>query len=575
MSNLPRRPISIVASPTYQSPNIASTANMMAYKYKPLPNADSFRLLTVAPVHGTKDSIICSLQHAPLGKDIAYTALSYSWGMNEDGDATLSESILVDGRLLKITRNLYQGLQRIFSGYQQQLPIWIDAVCIDQGSIEERNGQVAKMAEIYVNACKLFVWLGEPTECGDGERAATLVDCLRQDAHLPRQEHFITTPDGDTAQLCTSNALMHVQWSDDIVGAPVDEDLKTIHELVRRTFNDTQLIASAQELARLLTAFGSTRYWHRRWVIQEIFHTNHSDAQVLWGSAVIPLAHVAEAMNFCEVNPCWEKLCDILDLKHEDTYVDVPQAARYVDYVLSLQKNLKDEPWHDDVLAYALNLSIDQACSDPRDRVYALLSIDAKTTLRPDYALPAATVYTSFVANLLEDEQRLGGLLHQAVGHYYISYQDEISQALPSWCVDLRKYFFEPHRQQALGPCHIVDLSMLVCSTVVVGRLDDGLELDYRSGRSGSSFPHSMKEPCKLENIWGRGCKAGDSICMFEAFENQPGQAGDTRPRRTAFILQKLDHPVLAHRLVGHCFLNIAKGCWKSQDHHVQTMRIC
>jgi hypothetical protein len=39
--------------------------------------------------------------------------------------------------------------------------LWVDALCIDQANIKERNAQVAKMADIYRNARSVRVWLGE------------------------------------------------------------------------------------------------------------------------------------------------------------------------------------------------------------------------------------------------------------------------------------------------------------------------------------------------------------------------------------------------------------------------------
>jgi hypothetical protein len=42
--------------------------------------------------------------------------------------------------------------------------LWIDAICIDQASPDEKNVQVAMMADIYGNAKKVVVWLGEGTK---------------------------------------------------------------------------------------------------------------------------------------------------------------------------------------------------------------------------------------------------------------------------------------------------------------------------------------------------------------------------------------------------------------------------
>jgi len=40
--------------------------------------------------------------------------------------------------------------------------MWIDAVCINQRSMEERNHQVSQMGAIYRNAFQVVVWLGDP-----------------------------------------------------------------------------------------------------------------------------------------------------------------------------------------------------------------------------------------------------------------------------------------------------------------------------------------------------------------------------------------------------------------------------
>jgi hypothetical protein len=39
-------------------------------------------------------------------------------------------------------------------------PLWIDALCIDQFNIQERNSQLALMGQIYSNA-HVIIWLGE------------------------------------------------------------------------------------------------------------------------------------------------------------------------------------------------------------------------------------------------------------------------------------------------------------------------------------------------------------------------------------------------------------------------------
>jgi hypothetical protein len=39
--------------------------------------------------------------------------------------------------------------------------MWVDALCINQGNLEERKQQVQLMAKIYSKAHRVIVWLGK------------------------------------------------------------------------------------------------------------------------------------------------------------------------------------------------------------------------------------------------------------------------------------------------------------------------------------------------------------------------------------------------------------------------------
>lgn len=85
--------------------------------------------------------------------DFPWSALSYTWG-----DATDSSRVIVvsdnDGdRHIPVTRNLEDALRHIRSAWADQV-LWVDAICIDQGShpdaLEERAWHVRLMHHIYV-----------------------------------------------------------------------------------------------------------------------------------------------------------------------------------------------------------------------------------------------------------------------------------------------------------------------------------------------------------------------------------------------------------------------------------------
>jgi len=52
--------------------------------------------------------------------------------------------------------------------------MWIDAICINQNDISERNNQVRQMGAIYSQASQVVVWLGEET--GDSGRAIAFLE---------------------------------------------------------------------------------------------------------------------------------------------------------------------------------------------------------------------------------------------------------------------------------------------------------------------------------------------------------------------------------------------------------------
>lgn len=84
----------------------------------------------------------------------AYDALSYTWG-----DQSHTFPFVVDGRTLHIHHNLKEALPYL-ARRQSSLPIWIDALCINQSDEAEKAVQVRRMYAIYRQAARVWVWLG-------------------------------------------------------------------------------------------------------------------------------------------------------------------------------------------------------------------------------------------------------------------------------------------------------------------------------------------------------------------------------------------------------------------------------
>ena len=88
-------------------------------------------------------SIQCELHCFPLASTPSYTALSYRWGA-----AWPTNVIIINGRRFVIRENLWHFLhQKCIENSRDYY--WIDAICIDQCNIKERNHQVSLMRDIY------------------------------------------------------------------------------------------------------------------------------------------------------------------------------------------------------------------------------------------------------------------------------------------------------------------------------------------------------------------------------------------------------------------------------------------
>lgn len=123
--------------------------------YDPLDQSrDCLRVLTLLPGVKSKDEIRCELETRTFMTKPDYEALSYTWG-----DAPVSHKITINGQPFSIRENLYQALERLRFPDKRRT-IWVDAICINQEEVVERNYEVSLMSFIYTRARRVLVWLG-------------------------------------------------------------------------------------------------------------------------------------------------------------------------------------------------------------------------------------------------------------------------------------------------------------------------------------------------------------------------------------------------------------------------------
>jgi hypothetical protein len=134
-----------------------------SYSYRSVDSSSrGFRLAILQPSAHFPASITCNLAEVTLDDHPIYEALSYVWG-----DHNIQATLQIEGASLKVTTNLELAL-RYLRLPDKPRTIWIDAICIDQSNIEERNQQVGLMKGIYSSCAVDLVWIGESDENTQG-----------------------------------------------------------------------------------------------------------------------------------------------------------------------------------------------------------------------------------------------------------------------------------------------------------------------------------------------------------------------------------------------------------------------
>jgi hypothetical protein len=111
------------------------TNSLQLFTYTPLVGPRNFRILHLARRRGEASvnhedlELHASLVEASLDSVPEYFALSYTWG-----DPAPVGRIFINGRVLGITRNCADALQRMLMGKAERL-IWVDSICINQGGM--------------------------------------------------------------------------------------------------------------------------------------------------------------------------------------------------------------------------------------------------------------------------------------------------------------------------------------------------------------------------------------------------------------------------------------------------------
>ncbi|KAI0969273.1 heterokaryon incompatibility protein-domain-containing protein [Xylaria arbuscula] len=330
-------------------------------------------------------TIKCEIISTSLTKPPPYTAISYAWG-----DADNKRSIQLGQVNVSVAVNLFGALDAVRKR-EEDILVWVDALCIDQQNHTERSQQVQLMTEIYAKATQVAIWLG-PSE-NDSQLAIDLLQDLVIGENDPeRISALLLFP----AQLRAIEAVVHLFQRD---------------------------------------------YWKRLWVVQEVF--NAKSIKVFCGGSIgIPWQIYTKAAHIFQdhkgdldswfsthPNPRSSKRNSALPSSLSCSQVLVYEGPNSLLDMNSANSLLETGSLLNIMRAYRRKLT-----SEPRDKVFGILGVLPEPVRREflvDYNLSVKKIYTNVVDFLLSTTNRLDVICES------IHFPKQTGVAnLPSWVPD-------------------------------------------------------------------------------------------------------------------------------------------
>lgn len=389
--------------------------------YPPLPQAagpgkDEDRYIRLLKLHavsktdGPKTTVECSLSQTRLRDTPSYEAVSYRWG-NED--KSTNRMIRLDGVEWEVRDNLWRLLCE-FRCFNEDRILWVDAICINQDDIIEKSFQVQLMGRIFAKAEAVLAWLGDGS---DGSEAA-----------LSWFDRFSLSD--STTMREENGAKKAIQES----SLPVNLYSARIH---------------FYRLAR-------NPYWMRAWIVQE--YLLGAKVQIHCGHAKVQACRLLDALRVLHDRlppaPKPYELIPDYDLEEIRRAFGRRKMARlqhdraafssWSSHLRNLNPNLEAQgPPVGGNMTSLLSKYQYSICSDPRDKVFAFLSLLPPHIWRHrivvDYAVDIRALYCSVMhacATELGNQVRMGEDLRVALGMPAFSGKKYLSET--AWHIEQR-----------------------------------------------------------------------------------------------------------------------------------------
>ncbi|KAK0275915.1 hypothetical protein LTR91_013610 [Friedmanniomyces endolithicus] len=347
----------------------------MAFSYEPL-SVGHIRLLKHRP--SSLGSLSFDIVHVALSSKPHYAALSYTWGL--PGNAG---NVLICSQYFPVRQNLFDALQRIYSGKSIVSLLWVDAICINQGidaaALKERSVQVTLMERIYGQAATVWVWLGKPKTEEDEENnrmAFAKIKYFRERVRVLQE---------------TSNHYQPWWWPT----PPRSQGLLFADLLL--TFSpatDTSLFDAPGSMTYKawlgIIAMWNSRWWARTWIYQESTLDNKPNYFFgIRGAQIRPTVKFLsgdQETSWLELSAAYNIAVAIVSAPGLDSDFLRGSFDRYTKLALFRQHRTHHVSGS---LLEVLQIFRHTVCADVRDKVYApsgLLPADLSRHIVPDYA---------------------------------------------------------------------------------------------------------------------------------------------------------------------------------------------
>ncbi|KFA52244.1 hypothetical protein S40293_00623 [Stachybotrys chartarum IBT 40293] len=280
-----------------------------------------------------------------------FEALSYTWGTDDVSEfAQVKDGVAENGsgqvETLGLRPNLASALRHLRHMDEERV-LWIDAICINQDDIGERNKQVKRMATIYTVAFRVTVWLGE--ESSDSKVGLQTLQYVGQQLDELKTGRLIAA----------SDAADRLFWRNEYLPPFTATIWDALSHIVERP------------------------WFYRLWCWQEM-KLGGPRTVLQCGFDIASWRDVSLAVN-CLHSRDQSPLVTI----------DFRERCRHISF---------SKLDHAGFTTQMLDLSRSKGCADPRDKIYGLLGMTTTTfrsRITVDYLMPVEEVYRqTFLAHL-------------------------------------------------------------------------------------------------------------------------------------------------------------------------------